>query len=45
MIQSVTTVAPKNQKLICKGKILQDAQVVGDTKVTPGSKMTLMGKK
>ena len=46
MVQQVTSVAPKNQKLICKGKVLMDSDLIRETgKVTAGCKIALMAKK
>ncbi len=45
VIQEHTGVLAKNQKIICKGKILNDTEIVSSTKLTPGCKVTLMGKK
>jgi len=45
LIQRQTDIPPKNQKLICKGVILKDAELLKDTKVTPGCKISLMGTK
>jgi hypothetical protein len=38
-------VIAKNQKLICKGKVLDDRSLVKDTKLGPGVKVTCIGKK
>lgn len=45
LVQRHTSILPKNQKLICKGVILKDAELLKDTKVTPGCKISLMGSK
>ena len=45
LIQKHSGVAPKNQKLICKGAMLRDTDLVKDTKLTPGCKISMMGKK
>jgi len=45
LIQRHTDISPKNQKLICKGVILKDAELLRDTKITPGCKISLMGTK
>ncbi len=44
-VQDTTGVLPKNQKLICKGKVLTDSELVSSTKLSRGCKVTLMGKK
>lgn len=46
LVQNATSVAPKNQSLICKGaKLGNDATLLSSTKVKRGSKVMLMGKK
>jgi hypothetical protein len=45
LVTTATGVSAKNQKLICKGKVLADSDLVKDTKLTAGCKVTLMGKK
>ena len=45
LVTTATGLAAKNQKLICKGKVLADRDLVKDTKLSAGCKVTLMGKK
>ncbi len=45
LVQRHTDVPPRNQKLICKGTILQDSELIKDTKITPLCKISLMASK
>jgi hypothetical protein len=45
LVQAASGVAPKKQKLICRGGILKDTDALSQTKVVKNSKVSLMGKK